>query len=613
MNQSRTIRTQDHRKQQLIDATIRVISEHGLTNTSIAKVTKTAGLSVGIINYYFKNRDHLLASTLEHVALEYEEALETVFDSSKRPVDVLKDFVYASFRPPIFSLDKLAVWDSFCVNPRSRKTYGEIAGAVKHRIRQKIAQQVDLLVETEGFDHIHSDTISLALEQVVDYQWSSYLQNRMQFDQNKAIHTCIRLISDFFEGSSEKQDQVLPSIVEKFGLDESSWNLPNWTYHSEAFNDLEQELLFKQSWHFVGHINDIPNPGDYLTFNAFGQRAIIIRDSQQQIRAMENACKHMGSMILDQARGHCEKWMVCPFHEWVYDINGQIVKTPDNSVFNKIDKKNIRLNEFKHDIWNGFIFVSFTNREDRVSETFESIDYLFKPYHPSTYIPVGNHTCVQRELNWKVIQEVNFELQKMTMHSSHFQSLFGDSGTVQIIGNFPIWSGQFQAPIPDANWSVRHYQSAVTGISHLPDSLNRVVHHVTLQPNLTISLYPDSMKFRQTIADTAGLTRIISADYRKTEQNRHGIISNYLSRRIENILDHQQRSDIAEKLQQGIESRFSKSRLSDSSDSPTRVFHQWVWNAIPVSRLSQEPPHSKLKEINQVMLSNLPSDHGVVS
>ena len=42
--------SRDHRKQELIDATMSVISEFGLSNTTVSKVTQKAGLSAGIIN-----------------------------------------------------------------------------------------------------------------------------------------------------------------------------------------------------------------------------------------------------------------------------------------------------------------------------------------------------------------------------------------------------------------------------------------------------------------------------------------------------------------------------------------------------------------------------------
>jgi len=58
------------RREQLIKATINCVAKHGLSATTMAEVTKEAGLSLGIINLHFQSKDKLLLETLKFLINE---------------------------------------------------------------------------------------------------------------------------------------------------------------------------------------------------------------------------------------------------------------------------------------------------------------------------------------------------------------------------------------------------------------------------------------------------------------------------------------------------------------------------------------------------------------
>ena len=53
--------------------------------------------------------------------------------------------------------------------------------------------------------------------------------------------------------------------------------LPGWTYFNEELLELEIEELFRKRWQLACHVNEVPNPGDYTTFDIASERAIIVR------------------------------------------------------------------------------------------------------------------------------------------------------------------------------------------------------------------------------------------------------------------------------------------------------------------------------------------------
>lgn len=55
------------RRQELIDATLQVIEEHGFQATTIGKISQASGFSVGIVSHYFGGKQGLLEATMRHL------------------------------------------------------------------------------------------------------------------------------------------------------------------------------------------------------------------------------------------------------------------------------------------------------------------------------------------------------------------------------------------------------------------------------------------------------------------------------------------------------------------------------------------------------------------
>ena len=93
----RQILPKAERRQQLIDATIRCIAQHGLSAVTMQMVTRDAGLSVGIANLHFESKDNLLKETLRYVAEEYHNGQIDIMEGAEIPdlgerLDALLDF-----------------------------------------------------------------------------------------------------------------------------------------------------------------------------------------------------------------------------------------------------------------------------------------------------------------------------------------------------------------------------------------------------------------------------------------------------------------------------------------------------------------------------------------
>ena len=104
-------------------------------------------------------------------------------------------------------------------------------------------------------------------------------------------------------------DNIVPKEWDRNGL-------PGWSYFSENLLDVENEELFRKHWQLVCHTNDIPEPGDYHTYDIAKERALVIRGHDRTIRAFHNLCRHRGARVVAGSSGRCNKAMLCPYHGW---------------------------------------------------------------------------------------------------------------------------------------------------------------------------------------------------------------------------------------------------------------------------------------------------------
>ncbi len=92
-------------------------------------------------------------------------------------------------------------------------------------------------------------------------------------------------------------------------------------YVDEELFELEMERIFTQTWVFIGHETEIPEPGDYVTRNMGTDPVIMVRDNNGEIGVFHNSCPHRGVMICQADQGHT-KGFTCAYHGWSFNLDG---------------------------------------------------------------------------------------------------------------------------------------------------------------------------------------------------------------------------------------------------------------------------------------------------
>ena len=108
---------------------------------------------------------------------------------------------------------------------------------------------------------------------------------------------------------------------------DADWSLPGWLYTDREFFDLEVERVIRPSWQIVCHESDIPAAGDWHTLEYLGESVVVVRGEDGAIRAFHNVCRHRAMRLVEGAAG-CARKLVCPYHAWVYELDGRLTGVP---------------------------------------------------------------------------------------------------------------------------------------------------------------------------------------------------------------------------------------------------------------------------------------------
>src|SRR5258708_15422875 len=100
--------------------------------------------------------------------------------------------------------------------------------------------------------------------------------------------------------------------------------LPGAFFTDERLYAAELEYIFGRHWLFVASEPEIPEGGDYRTFQIGPWPIFIVRRDDCSIGAFHNTCRHRGSRILLKHSGIARETLQCPYHRLSYDIQGRV-------------------------------------------------------------------------------------------------------------------------------------------------------------------------------------------------------------------------------------------------------------------------------------------------
>ncbi|MGE0118480.1 MAG: TetR family transcriptional regulator C-terminal domain-containing protein [Dongiaceae bacterium] len=183
----------------MIDATISTIGRVGYSGTTLNHVAGAAGLSPGIVNFYFKSKDQLLAATLAQLAEEHESLwLAKIAAAGGSPEGGLDAMIEADFDPSICTADKVVVWFAFWAEAQSRPLYRSVVSELEERYFQQTHAFCAELVEKGGYVGIDPADVARGLNAISDGLWADLLILPETFDLPAAKRICRTFLGAVF-------------------------------------------------------------------------------------------------------------------------------------------------------------------------------------------------------------------------------------------------------------------------------------------------------------------------------------------------------------------------------------------------------------------------------
>ncbi len=135
-------------------------------------------------------------------------------------------------------------------------------------------------------------------------------------------------------------------------------SIPISVYTDAARLAAEKSNIFSKAPVIVGHVSQLPRKGDHFTFDHLGQPLLVVRGSDEKVRVFYNICRHRGVRLVSAESVNRKPSFVCPYHNWTYGLEGQLVHIPCVETFVNDDVQSRHLAEVPSVISGGFIFVS---------------------------------------------------------------------------------------------------------------------------------------------------------------------------------------------------------------------------------------------------------------
>ena len=216
-------------------------------------------------------------------------------------------------------------------------------------------------------------------------------------------------------------------------------SLPFPVYHHEEIFQYESESLFRREWLFVCCEREIPNSGDYFALEVCGESIVVLRGSDGKLRALSNICRHRGTQLLDDGFGSTGKLIVCPYHAWSYDQQGEL-KVAAMTKAGEVERDKHCLPHFGLEVHLGLVFINLDPNPGSLSERFEGINEFTGHYQPEQFDTVIPGEIETWQANWKLAMENAMESYHLfKVHRETLETVTPSKLAYYIAGS-PEWS-----------------------------------------------------------------------------------------------------------------------------------------------------------------------------
>jgi phenylpropionate dioxygenase-like ring-hydroxylating dioxygenase large terminal subunit len=228
--------------------------------------------------------------------------------------------------------------------------------------------------------------------------------------------------------TAERMEQLETALHDCAGRpSEARVTLPPEAYYDPDWFALERAKVHERDWLLLGHVSELPQEGHYLCVDVLGEPLFLVRDEAGQLRILSRVCRHRGADMRPEQDAGRAHGFVCPYHHWSYKLSGGLRHAPLMDGSAALDPKTCRLPEFRHEVWQGFVFVTFDPDAPPLAARLDHLETRIENWRLAEMVVLRKQDW-PAPWNWKIMVE-NF-LEGYHHIGTHARSLE------------PIWPGE---------------------------------------------------------------------------------------------------------------------------------------------------------------------------
>jgi len=178
-------------------------------------------------------------------------------------------------------------------------------------------------------------------------------------------------------------------------------------YVSAEFLRREKEKLWPKVWQVACRLEEIPKVGDFVTYEVADESLIVVRTTENLVKAYHNVCPHRGRQLTEGC-GRASQFR-CRYHGWTFDLDGNNVLVQDREDYGDCLKlEDLHLVEVKLDTWGGFVFINMDPACEPLAEFLQPVPEFLDAFEFENMRYRWYVTAVM-PANWKVALEAFME------------------------------------------------------------------------------------------------------------------------------------------------------------------------------------------------------------
>lgn len=180
---------------------------------------------------------------------------------------------------------------------------------------------------------------------------------------------------------------------------------PKQRYYDPDFFALEAEQLWSRTWQMACRLEEIPQPGDYVTYEILDQSVIVLRGDDGEVRAFENTCRHRGVRLVE-GPGVCEQQFTCSFHGWCYGRDGANTRIPMRKSFDlhNLEAGDTDLRPVRCERWGACAWINLDDAAPPLRESIEPAATILDAWDVETLRTEWWYAC-RLPVNWKLAEQ----------------------------------------------------------------------------------------------------------------------------------------------------------------------------------------------------------------